>query len=192
MVLHQRARIHGAMIEAVAQHGYESTSVKQVIGLAGVSRRSFYEQFANKEECFLATFDLVVRREIKLFRKLYLATDGPLERRVRVVFKRFAKSIEEDRNAAVLVVLAAPSAGPGGVVRLRRATSAVRAAARARIRRIARLQAAAGAHRPRYRRRPAWARRPRSCATASAPRSSTSLRRCSTGRCCSRPPPRHA
>lgn len=125
VVLHQRARIHGAMIEAVAQHGYESTSVKQVIGLAGVSRRSFYEQFANKEECFLATFDLVVRREIKLFRKLYLATDGPLERRVRVVFKRFAKSIEEDRNAAVLIVLAAPSAGPDGVVRLRRATSSV-------------------------------------------------------------------
>ena len=51
----QRARMHGAMVEAVAMHGYERTSVKQVVGLAGVSRRSFYEQFANKQECFLAT-----------------------------------------------------------------------------------------------------------------------------------------
>jgi AcrR family transcriptional regulator len=65
VVLHQRARIHGAIIEAVAQNTYEGTSVKQIIGLAGVSRRSFYEQFANKEECFLATFDLIVRRDIK-------------------------------------------------------------------------------------------------------------------------------
>src|SRR5271170_7931966 len=58
VILHQRARIHGAMVEAIACNGYEGTSVKQVIGLAGVSRRSFYEQFANKEACFLATCDL--------------------------------------------------------------------------------------------------------------------------------------
>ena len=54
---HQRNRMHGAMVEAVALRGYERTSVKQVVGLAGVSRRSFYEQFANKQECFLATYD---------------------------------------------------------------------------------------------------------------------------------------
>ena len=35
----QRTRMHGAMIEAVAASGYERTSVKQVVGLAGVSRR---------------------------------------------------------------------------------------------------------------------------------------------------------
>ena len=62
VILHQRARIHGAMIEAVARGGYDETSVKQVIGLAGVSRRAFYEQFANKQECFLATFDAIVHR----------------------------------------------------------------------------------------------------------------------------------
>ncbi len=65
VILHQRARIYGAMVEAVAHSGYERTSVKQVIGLAGVSRRSFYELFANKEECFLATFDLIAERDIK-------------------------------------------------------------------------------------------------------------------------------
>src|SRR3984957_20165449 len=58
----QRSRKHGAMIEALATNGYEHTSVKQVVGLAGVSRRSFYEQFANKQECFLARFDLIAAR----------------------------------------------------------------------------------------------------------------------------------
>lgn len=62
---HQRARLYGAMIESVAARGYQSTTVAHVIALAGVSRRAFYEQFNNKEECFLATYDIVVARTRK-------------------------------------------------------------------------------------------------------------------------------
>jgi AcrR family transcriptional regulator len=61
----QRARLYGGMIESVSQRGYHATTVAHVIGLAGVSRRAFYEQFANKEECFLATYDIVVARARK-------------------------------------------------------------------------------------------------------------------------------
>ncbi|HLM86610.1 MAG TPA: TetR/AcrR family transcriptional regulator [Solirubrobacteraceae bacterium] len=124
VVLHQRTRIHGAMVEAVAAHGYEGTSVKQVIGLAGVSRRSFYEQFANKQACFLATFDVIARRELKQIRKAYLAHGGPLEDRTRAAFERFARMTAEDRNATILVVLEAQRAGQAGVLRLRRVTGA--------------------------------------------------------------------
>src|ERR1035437_5126573 len=56
----QRARLYGAMIEGIHERGYDATTVAQVICLAGVSRRAFYEQFCNKEECFLATYDIVV------------------------------------------------------------------------------------------------------------------------------------
>ena len=56
----QRARLYGAMIEAVHERGYPRTTVAHVIALAGVSRRAFYEQFPNKEACFLATYDIVV------------------------------------------------------------------------------------------------------------------------------------
>ena len=62
---HQRARLYGAMIESVSHRGYQSTTVAHVIALAGVSRRAFYEQFNNKEECFLATYDIVVARTRK-------------------------------------------------------------------------------------------------------------------------------
>jgi AcrR family transcriptional regulator len=62
----QRARMYGGMIEAVHQRGYPQTTVAHVIALAGVSRRAFYEQFANKEACFLATYDIVVARARKL------------------------------------------------------------------------------------------------------------------------------
>jgi TetR/AcrR family transcriptional regulator len=124
VVLNQRARIHGALIEAVAHDGYEGTSVKQVIELAGVSRRSFYEQFANKEDCFLVTFDLIVKRDLQQIRRAYLAAEGPLEQRARAAFERFAKAIEEDRNASILVLLEAQRAGAPGLLRLRRAARA--------------------------------------------------------------------
>ena len=56
----QRSRLYGAMIEAVSRNGYETTTVAHVIALAGVSRRAFYELFANKEGCFLGTYDVMV------------------------------------------------------------------------------------------------------------------------------------
>jgi AcrR family transcriptional regulator len=124
VVLHQRTRIHGALIEAVAEKGYEGNSIKQIVGLAGVSRRAFYEQFANKEECFLATFDLIVRRDIKQIKKAYLACDGSLEQRAGAVFERFAQSAADERNATSLVVLEAQRSGLAGAMRVRRATSA--------------------------------------------------------------------
>ena len=58
--------MYGGMIEAVHERGYPNTTVAHVIALAGVSRRAFYEQFANKEACFLATYDIVVARARKL------------------------------------------------------------------------------------------------------------------------------
>jgi AcrR family transcriptional regulator len=124
VIANQRTRIYGAMIEAVAQGGYEGTSVKQVIALAGVSRRSFYEQFANKQEAFMATFDAVARRELQHLRRDYLATGGPFEQRVRASFQRVTEMGVEEYKAGTLVVLAAQTAGPLGVQRLRQVLNA--------------------------------------------------------------------
>jgi AcrR family transcriptional regulator len=125
VIANQRTRIHGAMIEAVARNGYEETSVKEVIALAGVSRRSFYEQFANKEGCFLATFDLIARRELQQIRRTYLKCDGALEQRTRASFERFARTMSEERKVSVLVMLEAQTAGVPGIGRLQQAPEAV-------------------------------------------------------------------
>ena len=53
----QRERLILAMVMATAELGYRSTNVQDVIERAGVSRPTFYEHFANKEDCFLAAFD---------------------------------------------------------------------------------------------------------------------------------------
>jgi AcrR family transcriptional regulator len=48
------------MIGVVAERGYAETRVVDVIGVAGVSRKTFYELFDSKEECFLAAYDVLV------------------------------------------------------------------------------------------------------------------------------------
>jgi AcrR family transcriptional regulator len=45
------------MTEVVAEDGYQAARVTDVIARAGVSRKTFYEHFADKEECFLAAYD---------------------------------------------------------------------------------------------------------------------------------------
>lgn len=52
----QRKRLLSGMARAVARRGYTDATVAQAIAYAGVSRSTFYEHFADKEECFLATF----------------------------------------------------------------------------------------------------------------------------------------
>jgi AcrR family transcriptional regulator len=46
-----------AMAEVVGTKGYGPVAVADVIARAGVSRKTFYEHFDNKEECFLAAYD---------------------------------------------------------------------------------------------------------------------------------------
>jgi AcrR family transcriptional regulator len=53
----QRGRMIEAMAEAVAEKGYAATTVADVVARAGVSRRTFYEHFSDKEDCFLAAYD---------------------------------------------------------------------------------------------------------------------------------------
>lgn len=58
----QRERLLAAMLRASAELGYRGTNVQEVIERAGVSRPTFYEHFANKEDCFLAAFDASAAR----------------------------------------------------------------------------------------------------------------------------------
>jgi len=53
----QRGRLLVAMASVVAAKGYAAATVADVVDRAGVSRRTFYEQFADKEACFLAAYD---------------------------------------------------------------------------------------------------------------------------------------
>ncbi len=53
----QRERLLSGLASAVAEHGYNATTITQITESASVSRRSFYQNFESKEECFLATYE---------------------------------------------------------------------------------------------------------------------------------------
>jgi AcrR family transcriptional regulator len=53
----QRERLLAALASCVAEHGYNATTISQITSAASVSRRTFYEHFAGKEECFLASYE---------------------------------------------------------------------------------------------------------------------------------------
>src|SRR5712691_8697644 len=72
----QRTALALAMIDAVAERGYTKTTVAHVISHAGVSRKTFYRHFANKEECFLATYDQISARAIRRMEQAYREAVG--------------------------------------------------------------------------------------------------------------------
>jgi AcrR family transcriptional regulator len=56
VMANQRRRILDGLAAALAYHGYEDTKITDIIELAGVSRPTFYEHFASKEECFAVAY----------------------------------------------------------------------------------------------------------------------------------------
>ncbi len=61
----QRGRIILAMIEAVAQRGYPETRVADVVEGAGVARKTFYDFFDDKQDCFLAAYDQISAKQFE-------------------------------------------------------------------------------------------------------------------------------
>ncbi|HET9677226.1 MAG TPA: TetR/AcrR family transcriptional regulator [Solirubrobacterales bacterium] len=59
VVSNQRGRLAAGTIAAVVEHGYHETTVTQIVQAAGVSRRTFYQYFGSKEECFVDTYRVV-------------------------------------------------------------------------------------------------------------------------------------
>ncbi|MFL5874155.1 MAG: TetR/AcrR family transcriptional regulator [Solirubrobacterales bacterium] len=111
----QRKRIHRAMIEVVATRGYPETRVVDVIGLAGVSRKTFYELFESKEDCFLAAYDVLLDGLLREATEAFESQPRtPWAERVgavlEVLLMHLAQHPEEARFAIVEVLAAGPKA----------------------------------------------------------------------------------
>lgn len=52
-----RQRILRGMLEAVGERGYERTTVQDAIARAGLYRQAFYDDFEDKEDCYLQALD---------------------------------------------------------------------------------------------------------------------------------------
>ena len=115
VVTNQRARLFGAMVEMVADGGYGSVKVREISRLAGVSTRTFYDRFANVEDCFACTYSWILGEA--LMRANAVGSGRPEALRDRL--QAFLGTFEEHPKAAHLVLLEACSAGPAAMARER-------------------------------------------------------------------------
>jgi AcrR family transcriptional regulator len=76
VLMSQRGRLLEGVVEAVAEIGYSATTVQDIIRRARVSRTTFYEQFANKEECFLVAYEAGAWMHLERMREAIRRTDG--------------------------------------------------------------------------------------------------------------------
>jgi AcrR family transcriptional regulator len=116
VLTNQRERIISSVIEVVRETGYRGLTVGHVIDRAGVSRRTFYEHFSNKEDVFLAVYDTIVQR---LAAEVRVAFAGGRTYPQRVAFglETFLGELAAHPALAHVCIVEVLAAGPGALGR---------------------------------------------------------------------------
>ncbi len=117
----QRERLYGATVATVAEHGYESTRVADILEVAGVSRSAFYRHFDNKLECFLATLDALADLAAAPMAAVYgSGDDRTWQARLESVFEGLVRLILAQPAAARVWLVEIYAAGPRAIDRMER------------------------------------------------------------------------
>jgi AcrR family transcriptional regulator len=115
----QRARILAAMVEVSAERGAANVTVAHVVERAGVSRRTFYELFSDREECFVAAFDHAIARASRYVLDPYDPQAKWVER-VRTALTAVLQFLDVERGAGQLLIVGSLGAGHNALERRRR------------------------------------------------------------------------
>lgn len=116
----QRERILGATVAVVAEQGYETTRVADIVDVAGVSRAAFYRHYDNKLKCFLATLDEVAAMASTRVVDSYRDEDRPGDERLRAVLEGLVEMVVAQPTAARVWLVELYSAGPEAIERMER------------------------------------------------------------------------
>jgi AcrR family transcriptional regulator len=118
-----RRRAVAAIASAVEEHGYAATTVEDILNRARMSRRTFYQLFRNREECFLAAYDAALEEAMD---RLALAHSGNGEswaRRVERALVALFEYLASEPGLARVWLVEAPSVGAAGIERHERTMS---------------------------------------------------------------------
>ncbi len=107
----QQTRLLDAAVAVVAEEGLSRLSVARVSARAGMSSKTFYDLFADREDCFLAVFDRAVG-ELAALAAAAWAGDGEWVARMRSALIVLLASLERDPALARVVFVEALAAGP--------------------------------------------------------------------------------
>jgi AcrR family transcriptional regulator len=105
----QRQRLLNGVVEAVVEHGYNATTIAQLTAAATVSRRTFYEHFEGKEDCFLAAYEMIAEHLTGALTEAAAEPEWP--RRVRAILATLLEVFAADSTVARFVLLESLAAG---------------------------------------------------------------------------------
>jgi AcrR family transcriptional regulator len=111
---HQKARLRGAMVEAVARYGYGGTTLRELVRLAGVSKSTFYQRFDSKQACFLATFDEIIARVTERVTAAY-REGGDFREKLDAALTQLMDLVVSEPAAANLAAVESLTLGAAGV-----------------------------------------------------------------------------
>jgi AcrR family transcriptional regulator len=112
----QRERLLHGMAHTVARRGYAATPVADVLKTAGVSRRTFYEQFVDKEDCFIAAYDAIVTVATERLVAAYHAGET-WEAGIACAYDALLSTLAAEPDFAHLGVVDVLAAGPRALAR---------------------------------------------------------------------------
>ena len=121
----QRDRLLGGVVRATAELGYRRLTVLTITRHASMARASFYAHFANADEAFDATYELVAGQLLEAIESA--SADANPSQRLRAGVHRLLTMVSEYPDVAQLCLVEAPGAGP--VTRQHRDTVLQRTAA---------------------------------------------------------------
>lgn len=115
VLLSQRARLVEAAIDVVGTHGFAATSVADVIGSAHVSRTTFYEQFRDKEECFIAAYEERAGSQLEQVQDAAKRVVGPIAR-LQAGVREYLAALADEPAYARMALVEVLAAGPEAAV----------------------------------------------------------------------------
>jgi AcrR family transcriptional regulator len=116
----QRARLLAAMADVCAAHGAANVTVGYVVQRAGVSRRTFYEVFADIGDCLTSAFDHAAERAAQRISGAY-ERQSPWVQRIRTALIAFLSFVDEEPAMGRLLIVESLAAGPEVLQRRQRA-----------------------------------------------------------------------
>jgi AcrR family transcriptional regulator len=107
----QRERLLEAMVIVAAESGYQEASVERILAQARVSRRTFYDLFEDREDCFLAAYDEVLACVVSLMVQAFDEGDS-VEDQMRGALQAFCDFCADEPEAARACIVEVLAAGP--------------------------------------------------------------------------------
>jgi AcrR family transcriptional regulator len=112
----QRERILVATLTCVADRGYNSTTVSDIVARAAVSRSTFYAQFGDKEKCFIAAHGYAMDQLIGLMNAASSSLTGTTwKERLRSDLTTYLNTLADEPSLARTLHVEVLAAGPAAL-----------------------------------------------------------------------------